>query len=117
MKLEAGQSVRSMIDVGTVGEERDVEVDSEEDTGFEAVLFGIRNSMRRRSGGRWLLRHAGHQLPQPPAWSGATQDRPARFPRMSFLFISVLIPSDAWYLFNIIKSKKLMNPQRSNNFF
>lgn len=67
MKLEAGQSVRSMIDVDTVGEERDVEVDSEEDTGFEAVLFGIRNRMRRRSGGHWLLRHAGHQLPQPPA--------------------------------------------------
>lgn len=49
----------------SVGEERDMEMDSEENQRFQALLLGFRHRLRRRSRRYWLLRHASHQFPQP----------------------------------------------------
>ncbi|XWS22573.1 hypothetical protein CRYUN_Cryun29cG0048100 [Craigia yunnanensis] len=53
---------------------------SEEDKGFEAVLLGFRNRMRRRSWCHRLLRHAGHELRQHSVGGPAVPKRPPRIP-------------------------------------
>ncbi|KAK3040988.1 hypothetical protein RJ639_029098 [Escallonia herrerae] len=62
-----------------MGEERNVEVDSEADSGLEALLLCVRDGVRRCSGGDWVLRDAGHQLPQPSARSPPPPERSRRF--------------------------------------
>ncbi|KAG6759992.1 hypothetical protein POTOM_036491 [Populus tomentosa] len=54
-------------DVDTVGEERGLEVDREEDKRLKAILLRIRYIMRCRSRCDWVFRDANHQLPQPRA--------------------------------------------------
>lgn len=61
-------------DVDIVGEERDMEVDSPQDTGLKAILLNLRSPLRRRTGRDRLLRHAGYELPQRAARSPPPQD-------------------------------------------
>lgn len=51
---------REIGNVVPMGEERDMEMGSEEDEGLEAFLLCLRHHMRRRSGSHRLLRYAGH---------------------------------------------------------
>lgn len=82
---------RGRKDVNTVGEERDMEVDCEEDSRFQALLSHLCHPMWRRTWNHWLRRHADHQFSKLRSRVPTPPDYQTRIPCTLFLLSSLFL--------------------------